>query len=130
MSVRFDEIKSAFDRLADVWTTNDGETVASVFTDDGSLINPFGERADGRRAIAEMYSEYFGGLLGGTSTRVELTSVRDLGDDHAFADGQQVITAPDGSVVLSLHIASLLRRDDGGWRLVDARPYAYAAPPA
>jgi uncharacterized protein (TIGR02246 family) len=129
MSAGYDEIKSVLDRLAEVWKTNDGEALAGLFTEDGSLINPFGERADGRAAIAAMYGAYFDCMLGGTATELELKSVRDLGGEHAFVDAEQVITAPDGSVVLTVHNASLLRREADGWRLVDARPYAYAAPP-
>jgi hypothetical protein len=77
-----------------------------------------------------MYSEYFGGMLRDTSTSVDLGSVRSVEDDHAFADGEQTIYGPDGAVVLVVHIAALLRREGGGWRIVDSRPYAFATPPS
>lgn len=126
MSAHFDEIKSTLDRFSAAWKANDGGAVASFFVEDGSLINPFGQRADGRTAVAAMYSEYFGGMLRGTSTTINLASVRAVEKDHAFADGEQTINAPDGNVVLVVHIAALLRRDGDGWRFVDARPYAFA----
>src|SRR3954453_1537527 len=91
MSAQHDQVKAMLEGFAEVWKMNDGAAVAGYFTEDGSLINPFGERADGRDAIESMYSQYFGGLLGGTSTEVELTSVRPVGDDHAFADSTQTI---------------------------------------
>jgi uncharacterized protein (TIGR02246 family) len=130
MSALLDQIASAFDRVSAAWKTGDGAAVASLFVEDGSLINPFGERADGRAAIAAMYSEYFGGMLRDTSTSVDLGSVRSVEDDHAFADGEQTIYGPDGAVVLVVHIAALLRREGGGWRIVDSRPYAFATPPS
>lgn len=129
MSAHFDQIKSTFDRFCDAWRTNDGAAVANFFVDDGALINPFGQRADGRAAIAAMYSEYFGGMLRGTSTTFNLGGVRGVENNHAFADGEQTINAPDGSVVLGVHLAALLRHDGDGWRFVDARPYAFATTP-
>jgi uncharacterized protein (TIGR02246 family) len=129
MSAHFDQIKSSLDDFCAAWKTNDGASLGGFFVEDGTLINPFGQRADGRAAVAAMYSEFFAGMLGGTSTTVDLASVRPIGDDHAFADGQQTINSPDGSTVLEVHIAALLRRDGDDWRFVDARPYTVATIP-
>jgi len=126
MSSLTDQIQSTYARLATAWKSNDGAAVAGFFTDDGSLVNPFGERAEGRGAIAVMYTQYFAGMLRGTSTAVKLGNVRAVGDAHAFADAEQTITGADGKVVLVVHLAALLRREGDGWRIVDGRPYAYA----
>jgi len=126
VSAHFDQVKSTLDRFSAAWKANNGATVADFFVEEGSLINPFGQRADGRTAVAAMYSEYFEGMLRGTSTTVNLASVRAVEQDHAFADGEQTINAPDGTVVLVAHISALLRRDGDGWRFVDSRPYAFA----
>jgi uncharacterized protein (TIGR02246 family) len=123
-------VEAFFSQFADTWKTNDGGALAEAFTEQGSLINPFGERADGRAAVAGMYSGYFLGLLSGTTTTVTVASVRPAGDDHAFVDGDQAITGPDGHVVLAVHLSALLRREGDSWRFVDARPYAFAAAPA
>ena len=126
MSVHFDEVKASMDRICAAWKTNDGSALANFFTDDGALISPFGERADGRAAISALYDQYCGNMLRGTSTTFDLLNVRTVGNDHAFVDGRQTIHAPDGAVVLVVHLAALLRRDGDGWRLVDSRPYTYA----
>jgi uncharacterized protein (TIGR02246 family) len=117
-------------KVAAAWSANDGAAFAAFFTEDGSLINPFGERADGREALAAMYSEYFGGMLKGTTTSISLTHVRPIGPDHAFADAEQTIYAANGDVLLALHVVNLLRRDGDDWRLVDSRPYALSPPAA
>jgi uncharacterized protein (TIGR02246 family) len=130
MPAPLDAINAALDDFAAAWRTNDGSALGALFTEDATLVNPFGDRADGRDAVAAMYSEYFGGMLAGTATTIDVTSVRHVGDDVAFLDGEQAILAPDGSVVLSVHLAALLQRDGDGWRFVDARPYTYAAAPA
>lgn len=118
------------DKLAAAWSANDGTAFAAFFAEDGSLINPFGERADGRAALTAMYSEYFGGMLKGTTTSISVTHVRPVGPDHAFADAEQTIYAANGDVLMALHVVNLLRRDGDDWRLVDSRPYAFPAPPA
>ena len=118
------------DKLAAAWTANDGAAFAAFFTEDGSLINPFGERADGREALTAMYSEYFGGMLKGTTTSISLTQLRPVEPDQAFADAEQTIYAANGDVLMALHVVNLLRRDGDDWRLVDSRPYAFPPPPA
>jgi uncharacterized protein (TIGR02246 family) len=128
MSAHFAQIKSTMERLAAAWKTNDGAAVAGFFVDDGTLINPFGQRADGRAAVASMYADYFAGMLRGTSTVINLTTVRPVGADHAFVDGDQTIHGPDGSVVLVAHLAALFRREGDRWQFVDSRPYAIATP--
>ena len=129
MSALFEQITAFFVRVTAAWKTNDGPAVAGTFTDDGTLINPFGQRAEGRAAVAAMYSEYFGGMLRGTSTTITLTHVHAVENDHAFADGDQTIYGSDGKVVLAVHISALLRRDGDGWRFVDSRPFPFATKP-
>jgi uncharacterized protein (TIGR02246 family) len=125
-----DSVVAFHDRLAAAWSGNDGTAVAAFFAEDGSLINPFGERADGREALTAMYSEYFAGMLKGTTTSISLTHLRPVEPDHALADAEQTIYAPNGDVLLALHVVNLLRQDGDDWRLVDSRPYAFPPPPA
>ena len=77
-----------------------------------------------------MYSQYFGGMLRGSTTTFTLESVRDVENNHAFADGQQTVTGSDGKVILIVHLASLMRRVGDSWKVVDSRPYTFAARPA
>ena len=77
-----------------------------------------------------MYSEYFGGMLQGTTTSIELSQLRAVEDSHAFADADQSVYSAGGEVLLDLHVVNLLRRDGDGWLLVDSRPYSFPPPPA
>ena len=123
-------VEELFGAFADAWKTNEGAALGSFFVEDGALINPFGQRADGRAAIGAMYAEYFGGMLRGTSTSFKLESVRAVEADHAFADGEQTILGADGEVVLVAHLAALLRREGDNWCFVESRPYTFPAVPA
>jgi uncharacterized protein (TIGR02246 family) len=122
-------VKAALDEFAAVWNRSDGAGLGAFFTDDGTLINPFGERAEGSEAVSSMYVSYFGGRLAGTSTEIVVSNVRLVDEYLAFVDGEQTIVAGDGSPVLAVHLAALMRREGGGWRFLDARPYAYASAP-
>ena len=128
MGVAENSVAAFYERLAASWTANDGAEFAAFFTEDGSLINPFGERADGQDTLKAMYSEYFGGMLKGTTTTISLTHLRLIEPDHAFVDADQTIYAANGDVVLALHVVNLLRRSGDDWRLVDSRPYAFPPP--
>lgn len=117
-----------FESFADTWKTNDGAALADFFTDDGTLINPFGERADGRSSVGTMYGEYFGGILEGTTTTITLERLRAVERTHALVDAHQPIYAPNGEVLLVANLVALLQRDADTWKFVDARPYT--TPPA
>jgi uncharacterized protein (TIGR02246 family) len=123
-------VASFYEKLAAAWGDNNGTAFAAFFTEDGSLINPFGERADGRDSLEAMYSEYFSGMLKETTTKIKLTHLRQIEPDHAFADAEQTIYAANGDVMLALHVVNLLRRRGDDWQLVDSRPYAFPPPPA
>jgi uncharacterized protein (TIGR02246 family) len=130
MTINESSVRAFFDRLSASWAENDGARFAAHFTEDGSLINPFGERADGRAALTAMYTQYFGGMLGGTTTTIDLTNVRAVEADHALADVTQTVHAANGEVLMVLHVVNLLRADGDGWQLVDSRPYAFVPAPA
>jgi uncharacterized protein (TIGR02246 family) len=125
-----DSVTAFFEKLVAAWKSNDGAAFAACFAEDGSLINPFGERADGRLALDAMYSEYFAGMLQGTTTTINLARARPIGADYAFTDADQTVYNADGDVLLELHVVNLLRRHGDEWQLVDSRPYTFPPPPA
>jgi len=129
MSALREQIQATLDEVARAWAAGDGQALAAAFVEDGSLVNPFGQRAEGRAAIAAMYREYFAGMLRGSTTRFDVTHARKVESRHAFADGNQSILGPDGSEVLVVRIAALLRREGERWLWVDSRPYKVAEVP-
>ena len=120
-------INEFLDDFCRSWGSDGGKSLGDFFTEDGSLVNPFGGRADGRLEVAAMYDEYFGSILKATTTSARLDTVRAVGADHVFVDGEQTIVGPTGEVVLAVHLSALLRRTADGWRFVDSRPYTLAS---
>jgi hypothetical protein len=76
-----------------------------------------------------MYSEYFGGMLQALRPPSNSPTCAPLKTITPSVDSEQTISAPDGNVVLVVHLAALLRRDGDSWRFVDARPYTFATMP-
>ena len=118
-------IQTLLDSTVTHWSHNDSDGLGSLFAPDASLINPFGQRADGRDAVAAMYRSFFavGMLLHRSTTMIDLESVRMSGEDSAFLDATQHLYRPDGDTLLVLHLTALIRRIDGTWYYSDARPY-------
>ena len=52
MASNEDQIRSVVQRFSEAWNRNNGAEVGAFFTEDGCLINPFGERANGRAVDA------------------------------------------------------------------------------
>ena len=129
MGPNLDSAAKFLDRFADSWGRGDGRALGDQFTEDGSLINPFGQRADGRTAITAMYGEYFGGMLAGTSSSIEVESIRPVGESAAFVDARQTILGPDGNVVLVVHLTAVLAREGEEWRFTHSRPYTFSPVP-
>ena len=125
MSSDTTSITEFLENFSRCWGTDGGKTLGDFFTEDGSLVNPFGGRADGRQAVGAMYDDYFESILRATTTSVKLDTVRRIGD-YAFIDGEQTILGPTGEVALAVHLCALLHRATDGWRFVDSRPYSVA----
>jgi uncharacterized protein (TIGR02246 family) len=120
-------VEQFLQRFAESWNSNDGSYLGELFAANGSLVNPFGQRADGRQDVAAMYCEYFTGMLQGSTTTAATKEVRLIGQDHAFIDAEQTIFGPDGDVLLVVRLAALLQRDGESWQFVDSRPYTLAS---
>jgi len=129
MSDQLAQISSTLERFTAAWNANDSAALAAFFVDDAALINPFGQRADGRVAVAAMYGQYFGGMLRGSTTSITVVKVRSVGESAAFVDADQTVTAADGSPMMALHLAALMRRSGDTWLFVDGRPYVFATRP-
>ena len=120
-----DDITALMEGFCAPWNAGDVSGVTALYTDDARLISPFGHDARGRDAIQRLYQSFIAdGPLHGSQTTMDLEDVRMLGDDCAIADARQVIDGGDLGA-LDLHLTCVVTRTDHGWRVAEARPYAY-----
>ncbi len=127
-------IKSLFVKFSDGWNKQDGMAMAATYAEDASLIDPMGEEARGREAIANLLNKAVSVFLRESKSDHTVNHIRFLTPDVAFVDATQTVTgalSPDGKTMpdATLHVAVLLLKKDNNWWFVDARPYQFMTPP-
>ena len=103
------------------WNSGDGEAVASVYAEDGTLVAGHGVVTHGRSAIARYHDELFSGPNKGTRLTVTVTNVRFLDDDVAVLQTEGGILwpgetdlAPGNRGIQSFVVI----KDAGTWKVV------------
>ena len=109
-------------RLEQAWNEGDGGAFGAVYTDDATFVTIRGDWATGRPAIAQGHAEIFRTIYAGSTNRMQLVTVRELGDDAILASSTSTLTSPTGPLAGTAHArsTSLIVRDDGdpaGWRV-------------
>ena len=99
-------VEEFFGLFAQARKTNNGAAVSNLLVEDGALIKPFGQGADGRADIGAVYVEYFAGMLRHVD-HLQARKRAPVEADHALPDGEQTISAGRGEVVLVAHLAAL-----------------------
>jgi uncharacterized protein (TIGR02246 family) len=128
-------IKAAFETFAAAWNNADGAAMGMAYTEDGSLLDPFGTEARGREAVGELLGKTVTEFLKGSTTSIAIEHTRFVKPDVAFVDANQTVTgamSPEGAALpeMKFHVAATLLKTDGGWKFVDARPYQFMTQPA
>ena len=125
MQTTMTDVKALFDGVCAAWNAADAAGLAAHYARDGRLINPFGRITDGREAIAAGFTELFSGVLAGTSTSIQIDSVRELAPSLVVVDGTQTLTGP----VPPLHFTAVVRQQDETAEILECRPYAFLPAP-
>lgn len=129
------QAQQVFDKLAAGFNAHDGKLAASAWADDGELISPDGQRAQGRAQIAALISSAFDNFLKGVrSNTMTVDSVRRISNDVLWVDGTHTAenaTRPDGKIgPMKVHISALLTKRGNTWQILEGRPHVYVPPPA
>jgi uncharacterized protein (TIGR02246 family) len=119
------DVKSLFDDVCAAWNAADAVGLAAHYAPTGRLINPFGHVTDGREAIAAGFIGLFRGVLAGTSTTIEINSVRELAPGLVVVDGTQTLTGP----IPPPHVNAVVGQQDGTAEILECRPYAFLPAP-
>ena len=130
--------KAAIERLgsdfAAGWNAHDAKKMAAVWADDGSLINPFGQKAQGRAGIEKFFEAEQAGPMKGTTYKIESTSVRELDPSCAVADWDAVVTGmmdPSGKAQPPFphHVTAVCVKKGGHWQAAAVRGFAFQPVP-
>jgi len=130
--------KGAIERLsadfAAGWNGHDAKKMAAVWAEDGDLINPFGQRAQGRAGIEKFFEAEQAGPMKGTAYRVESATVRELDPACAILDWESVVTGiKDASgkaqPPFTHHVFCVCVKKGGRWHAAAVRAFAFAPVP-
>lgn len=125
-----DELQPLLDTLAACMDRADARAAAALFTEDGNLISPSGMIGFGAVGVQRVIAADMQTLLKGTLNHIAIDAVRPLGD-AVFVDATHEITGGQAGAAgpLEVHAVLLARKQGGGWKLVEARPYLFVSPP-
>ena len=104
----------------------DAKALAAFFTPDGDMVDPEGQHIKGRKAIEEVYQQYFAATKG-AKLFIHITSVRVVRPDLAVEDGLTEVVRPDGPPSAARYTVIYVKQD-GQWYLESVRE-AIAVPP-
>ena len=82
-------------RLEQAWNDGDGEAFGALYAQDATFVTIRGEWATGRPAITAGHAEIFRTIYAGSTNRMQLVAVREVGD-ALVASATSTLTAPSG----------------------------------
>lgn len=125
-----DELQPLLEEIASCMDRGDAAEAAKLFTEDATVISPTGQRGTGRAGVQKVLASDMASILKGSHSHFTVEAVRQLGD-AVFIDAAHEITGSKaaGGRALELHVALLAQKKGGGWKLMEARPYAFMTPP-
>ena len=126
-------IRATDEVFAAAWNKHDAKAMAATWAKDGDLVNPFGRVAKGRAEVEKLIQNEHSMAFQHSTYTPGTMSVRFIEPDIAVAESDTEIsgiTSPDGTAAptMKVHIIRVVRKKDGKWWTVMARPVIY--PPA
>jgi uncharacterized protein (TIGR02246 family) len=127
-------IKAAFKAFSEGWAAGNAKTLSSQFLPDGSLINPFGQEANGRAEIEKLIGADLAMMKGSTHS-FEISKVRFVLPGFALVDATSTLSGlkmADGTAAMdaTIHVYVALAMRGSKWFIMALRPYAFAKPAA
>lgn len=129
------DLEERFRAFEQAFGAQDADKVGAMFAPDGTIINPAGERAEGREQVTALFRKDFERVLKGVKNKLTILHVRMVTPELAFVDIKQELTGgkamPGRPHPWIAHAAVLLTKQGGGdWMVLDARPYFFVRRPA
>jgi uncharacterized protein (TIGR02246 family) len=127
-------IRSLFSNFAAAWDKHDARALASLFVEDGDLINPAGRTANSRPKIEKLFQAEHSSMFKNSRMNMTISQIRTLTSDIAVVtDNCEVSGANDPSTNATCTIKAIatfvVQNDGGTWCIVSARPMIPVAPP-
>jgi uncharacterized protein (TIGR02246 family) len=127
-------VKAAFERFSQAWAAGDAKARAMVFTNDGSIINPFGKEAWGRAEIIKLFEEENATIAKGTTHTFDNFKITFVLPNLALVDCDGTISgiktpAGDAAPDQKVHVFAVAVKRGKDWQCRYARPTIFAPMP-
>ncbi|KVD39129.1 DUF4440 domain-containing protein [Burkholderia sp. ABCPW 11] len=108
-------IKAENTRWADAFARGDYDAISRLYTDDGTLLPPGGDKVTGRRAIAEYFTNGYAGSKPGT---VSFSNDEFYGDDRVVTEVSDVeVRDGEGKLKIRAKQTLVFLKQGGTWKL-------------
>ncbi|MDF3117722.1 SgcJ/EcaC family oxidoreductase [Burkholderia semiarida] len=108
-------IKAENARWADAFARGDYDSIGRLYTDDGALLPPGGDKVTGRRAITEYFTNGYAGSKPGT---VSFDNYEFYGNDRAVTEVSDVeVRNHDGVLKIRAKQTLVFLKQGGTWKL-------------
>lgn len=108
-------IKAENDRWADAFRRGDYQAIGHLYTDDGTLLQPGGERVTGPAAIAKYFKD---GYAGKAPDTVTFSNFEFYGNDEVVAEvSDSIVRSHDGELKSRGKQILIFLKQGGVWKL-------------
>lgn len=123
------------DKLAEAFNAGDAKALAALCSDDATLINPAGVAGHGKAEVEKVAAADMATIVKGTQSKISVESVHLISAKAWFVDATHNVTGakkPDGTDAgpMAFHVVFLIQQVGKDWKISEARPYLFLAPPA
>jgi uncharacterized protein (TIGR02246 family) len=130
-----DAVKARVAEFIALFNKGDAKAVSAFWTDDGTLVNPVGQKGTGPAGVEKVISGDLATILKDAKMEMQVTQFRPVGKDAAWVELEHTVTGakgPDGKVMptMTLHVPLLMVKKGKNWMIAEARPYAYLPMPS
>jgi uncharacterized protein (TIGR02246 family) len=112
-------IRAVDDVFISNYNKGDSKALAALFTDDAEVVEPNGDRYQGRAPIEQSFADTFAAQKG-IKLAFEIEGIRLLSPDVAKEDGRSLITPATGAPESRVYTVLFVKRD-GHWLISSVR---------
>jgi uncharacterized protein (TIGR02246 family) len=112
-------IRAVDDAFVSGYNKGDSKSLAALFTEDAEVVEPTGDRYQGRALIEQSFADTFAASRG-LKIAFEIDAIRFLSPDVAKEEGRTLITPAKGAPDSRLYVVLFVKRD-GRWLISSAR---------
>jgi uncharacterized protein (TIGR02246 family) len=105
------------------FNAGDATALGALFMEKGELIDENGTLTSGRKAITELFQAFFQ-RFPKANLQMEVTGLRQVGDDLAVEEGVRLITVDEGQTAAQLRYVAVRDKVGDAWPIASYREFA------